>query len=500
MSTLEELQAQREAAASADAAKAAKTKEETSKKETAKKRQSEVDKISKQIAEFDKGIGYLYRQLADLFPAGTKLENLPANIQKQIKDVSGSIDSIKAKRLELVKKAQNYPEVKVPETPTIDTVEKTPTSAIDEAMNRLETKTQTTNKTSSLPPVSSPSPNVPGVPRTPIPSSKTPAPEFTPVKPGDERPVLGPNVTPKLTIDEIFDKVSKEYGAIDAIFKTDPELEALLTRAYEQKLTADQFTNELQNTKWFKANAGDLQKRGFYKRQYQSLLKDATDPASLEKTTEYGRGLANAKQVLQDEAIRQGAQLSPEDLDLLAQDVYDNALETKTSQVAALIRAKIAYKPGNIISGKAGENLAALKATAAANGLDLDKNFGPSVQGWLQKIAQGESVETYKQIIRNAAKLGLPDKVASLLDNGVDLSTIYQPYKNMMASVLEVNPNTIKLDDPTLRSAIGPDKEMSLYDFQKTLRKDNRWQYTQNAHEEVSNITKNVLKDFGFVG
>ena len=48
--------------------------------------------------------------------------------------------------------------------------------------------------------------------------------------------------------------------------------------------------------------------------------------------------------------------------------------------------------------------------------------------------------------------------------------------------------------------AIGPDKEMSLYDFQRTLRKDNRWQYTDKAREEVSSITQNVLRDFGFQG
>jgi hypothetical protein len=48
--------------------------------------------------------------------------------------------------------------------------------------------------------------------------------------------------------------------------------------------------------------------------------------------------------------------------------------------------------------------------------------------------------------------------------------------------------------------AIGPDKEMSLYDFQRQLRKDTRWQYTDNAREEVSNAAMKVLQDFGFQG
>jgi hypothetical protein len=69
-----------------------------------------------------------------------------------------------------------------------------------------------------------------------------------------------------------------------------------------------------------------------------------------------------------------------------------------------------------------------------------------------------------------------------------------------MASVLEVAPDSISLDDKTLRMAIGPEKEMSIYDFQRTLRKDSRWQYTDNARQESSDSVLKVLKDFGFQG
>ena len=69
-----------------------------------------------------------------------------------------------------------------------------------------------------------------------------------------------------------------------------------------------------------------------------------------------------------------------------------------------------------------------------------------------------------------------------------------------MASVLEVNPQTIGLNDKTLRSAIGPDKEMTLYDWERSLRKDARWQYTNNARQEVSSVGLNVLQQLGFQG
>jgi hypothetical protein len=144
------------------------------------------------------------------------------------------------------------------------------------------------------------------------------------------------------------------------------------------------------------------------------------------------------------------------------------------------------------------ETKAILEKTAKANGLTLDI-FGDA-DTWVSRINQGESLETFKQIIRNVAKNGLPENAKKLIDSGVDLETVYAPYRNTMATVLEINPNTISLDDATLRGAIGPDKEMSIYEFQRALRKDSRWQYTNNAREEVSDIALKVLKDFGFQG
>lgn len=141
-----------------------------------------------------------------------------------------------------------------------------------------------------------------------------------------------------------------------------------------------------------------------------------------------------------------------------------------------------------------------LEKTARANGLDLDKNFGTVVDTWVKRVDNGEDIDIFKNLIRNTAKIGLPDKVSTLLDSGVDLETVYSPYKRLMASTLEVAPDSISLDDATLRMAIGPDKEMSLYDFQRSLRKDPRWQYTDQARQSVSEAALGVLRDFGFTG
>jgi len=141
-----------------------------------------------------------------------------------------------------------------------------------------------------------------------------------------------------------------------------------------------------------------------------------------------------------------------------------------------------------------------LARAASANGLSLDRDFRGLADTWVKRIESGEDPDIFKQMIRDVAKRGYPESVTRLVDQGIDLETVYAPYKRTMASVLELNPEAITLDDPVLRSAIGPDKEMPIYDFQRALRKDSRWQYTNNAKEEVASITQKILQDFGFQG
>lgn len=151
------------------------------------------------------------------------------------------------------------------------------------------------------------------------------------------------------------------------------------------------------------------------------------------------------------------------------------------------------------LGGRKSLTLQELNKTAVANGLDLAV-FGDDINTWVKRVENGENIDIFKNLIRKTAKIGLPDKVGALLDEGVDLNAVYAPYKNLMARVLEIQPDSIKLDDPTLRAAIGPDKEMPIYEFERALRKDPRWQYTDTARQEVSDIALGVLQDFGFTG
>ena len=148
-------------------------------------------------------------------------------------------------------------------------------------------------------------------------------------------------------------------------------------------------------------------------------------------------------------------------------------------------------------TGKAQTTLEQALSTAKANDINPTQS---QIDAWTNRIKAGEDINTIQHEIRTIASLGQPDSIKKMMAAGVDLGTIYQPYKNTMESILEVPAAQINLNDPALRMAIGPDKEMNLYDYQKALRQDPRWQYTQNAKQDVSNSVQKVLQDFGFMG
>ena len=324
-------------------------------------------------------------------------------------------------------------------------------------------------------------------------------------------------------INAIYSLARSKYDNVDSIFLYDPELKQILIDAVGDIATAKddmeptEFLRRLNASDWAIRNASTYRARDAQRREYTETLdkynkqlemadtqdkKDAilSKIGQLKDTSAYARGLASAKAFIEATASGLTGTMSPERLDSFVKRMYDSANDKDPNIINRELAALISYKPGMQLGGSIGGDLTALRATARSNGFDLDTSFGSNINDWLQRLAKGESIETFKNTIRGAAKLGLPDKVANLLDQGLDLKDIYAPYRNVMASVLEVAPDSIGLDDKTLRGAIGPEKEMSIYDFQRQLRKDSRWQYTNNAREEASDSVLKVLRDFGFQG
>jgi hypothetical protein len=241
------------------------------------------------------------------------------------------------------------------------------------------------------------------------------------------------------------------------------------------------------------------QEKELYDSAITAAKGDAAKIAKINASTAYGRGLTEIKSAIEAARLAAGAELSADEINAIAQEAYDSGLDKEKNTLNSFIDSKFKFNAKNP-KGTAGKVISDLNKIAADNGLDLQKTFGSQLPNWLTAINKGEAVDTFAKQIRDVAKIGMPEKVVKLLDQGIDLKAIYSPYKNLMASTLEINPETIDINDPIIRSAITADKEVPLYEFERQLRKDNRWQYTQQANKEVGDATQQILKDFGFMG
>lgn len=152
--------------------------------------------------------------------------------------------------------------------------------------------------------------------------------------------------------------------------------------------------------------------------------------------------------------------------------------------------------------GAAAEQLNTLKELAGSYGMQYD-------QGWYNTAATNvltgkDDIETYKQYVRDQAKSKFPTLVAQL-DQGFTVRQLASPYIQTMSNILEIDPNTIGLNDVYVNQALtgldaeGKPSTKPLWQFEQDLRKDPRWNFTKNAQDSLMNTTRKVLQDFGLV-
>ena len=197
--------------------------------------------------------------------------------------------------------------------------------------------------------------------------------------------------------------------------------------------------------------------------------------------------------VSREEILRQLIQ-SPNDINF---DSINIDKKTAKTMLANINKIGLATEFGKRQEDKTITGIQVLQETARNNGLTL---LPSQIESYRLRLQNGEKVETIQANIRAIAANAMPDNVKKLLDAGSDLNEVYQPYRQSMSTILEIPMDKIDLNDPTLTNAITDKGNMTLFDFKRSLRKDPRWQYTDNARETVSSGLTQVLKDFGFMG
>jgi hypothetical protein len=303
-----------------------------------------------------------------------------------------------------------------------------------------------------------------------------------PVKPGTE---VGDSNKPMTAKD-----LAANYQWSMALLNSDPELRKLFRQAVKQGWQSGRFIAELQDTKWFKTH-----RESWRKNEIQKIV----DPASWNAARKANRA------TVEDMASQMGAVLSGPQM----QDFADKAMSLGwnpnqiKNQLGVYIRTQKAGPNEGMFTGAAGEAFTQIKAAALRNGYTIPKG---KANQWVAEIAVGNStVEDYAQMMRESAARAFPSLHNELIA-GADLEELAAPYRNKMAELLELDPREIALDDKTLVKGLSVKDEknkwttMPLYDFQEQLKKDDRWQYTDNAKSEIMGEVLKLGRAFGKTG
>jgi hypothetical protein len=299
-----------------------------------------------------------------------------------------------------------------------------------------------------------------------------------------------------------------DFALPETIFNNVPSLKAILDRYVREDWTPDKLRKAIRDDVWYRKNSAEIKARYVQLYNYRDLV--ATGQAS--GSTDYEKQISTLERQIADKARALGSGIAsdPAALRKAAENMYitnvgiDDAMTTDF--IAAAIRpigSTIGGQPTFGYSGKALQDYQLIQDAARKNGFKVSDIIpgGQSEQQVLQGIATGKiDPNRLAQDARKLAAQGQPQYVRDLLGQGYNLDQVYAPYRQTMANLLEINEDQIDLNDATLRSAITDKGDMNIFDFKKQLKADNRWQYTENAKNEVSNVAMKVLRDFGFQG
>lgn len=295
--------------------------------------------------------------------------------------------------------------------------------------------------------------------------------------------------------------VENEYGALARLISTQPELRSLfsnaLVRGYADSSKGMQrFTAELRRTNWYKTNDES-------NRAYATFAADPGNAADLARMkSDISRAVRAA--AASDLGIKASDPKYAAKIAEAEQNLLQNHFNNWQNNVSAVLAEEFADVKALEFGGKVGTAVTSITSYYREMGLPLDP---ASLNNYTSQMLNNDiTLETIQQNVRkNAASMWV--QFADRINAGETLNNILYPYKQMMASVLEIDPETVDITkdgngiDPVLQKALfsasDPKSVMNLTDFRKALKQDSRWQYTRNAQEEYAGLTTQLMRMFG---
>jgi hypothetical protein len=471
--------------------------------------QNDIDYANMRMAAYPTSSAE-YKEAKDIYDTALpKVTQLKAEAKTfQLGKQKTTVDNDIAKKEEELKKAKDSNKPTSPIELELTKL-KTKKEKIDTSIGTAETQAGTAGETQST----SASAAALGLPTSSLNVPTTPAKKV--VKDTKTKGKITPSdkTTPTLTDAQQREEAlavagGENFDLPETIFNNVPSLTKILERYVDEDWTPDKLRKAIRDDVWFRKNSAEIKSRYVQLFNYDDLVKTG----QAQGTTQYEQEIAKLERQIADKARAIGSDIAsdPAKIKLVARNMYitnqgidDPMTVDFIAKAIRPITSMIGGVATQTYSGQALKDYQEIQSVARANGLRIKDIIpgGMNERQVLEGIATGRiDANRIAQDTRILAQQGQPKYVRDLLSQGYNLDQVFAPYRQTMANLLEINADQIDLNDSTLRSAISDKGDMNIYDFKKTLKKDSRWQYTENAKQEVSDITLKILRDFGLQG
>lgn len=280
-----------------------------------------------------------------------------------------------------------------------------------------------------------------------------------------------------------------QYGFVGQLANAIPELKAIFEQAAREEWEPARFDRAVMDSGWYKQNAESA-------RYYATL--SVSDPATYNQ--DVGNAAAKVRAVMNELGLTssgvQGVDTNKIGLAALTGNWDDQQLRTYLARTLRLSEG-----PLGSLSGNAAEMEKYMRGLATNYGVPYTDQW---IKGQVRSIQTGYGdLEGFESLMRARAKAAFP-QFSDQIDGGMTLRDIADPYISTMANTLEVSVTELQLDDRWVKRAMSskqPDGTMGampLWEFERKLKDDPRWDKTKQAREQAFDAIAQIGRDFGF--
>lgn len=311
------------------------------------------------------------------------------------------------------------------------------------------------------------------------------------------------------TLDE--DDLGRMFGVAASVLDSNPDLREVFDEILAQKITDPaRMLAMLQGTGWFQRHTAD----------WLAIEKDrlSKDPAIWEAAVN------QRAELVAQQFQAAGGSITPEQAkEVAVKLIYGSGWNGESFEIyderwlnEAIAKTIDFTKTKTVngvqvadLSGKAMNVAQSLYNLAFEYGVDTSMS-NEAFASWFQRTLKGymegdiADDQLDDELVTNASSMfpGLQNS----LQRGMTLRQAANPYLKAIADTLELDINDVSLNDDLVQRVLngnsveGEFKPMNLYEAKLAARKDKRWQHTQVAREEYTDMASRILRDFGFGG